>query len=55
MVNAQKIKETHSCYNCSNCLPIGEGDHFCDEYQKLVIEDYGPSDDYQENCKMWRK
>ncbi|NLD11688.1 MAG: hypothetical protein GX671_08070 [Clostridiales bacterium] len=34
------------CEECANCLPIGEGDHICDKTNKLVIEEYIPTDDY---------
>lgn len=36
-----------SCDMCVNCLPIGEGDHICEEeIGKFVLEDYAPTDDY---------
>lgn len=37
-----------SCLTCSNCIPIGEGDHICNECGELVIviSDYAPAEDY---------
>ena len=32
--------------NCIECLPIGEGDHFCNVVEGLVLEDYFPTDLY---------
>ena len=35
------------CETCINLVPIGEGDHICDEDpMKMVLEDYAPTDDY---------
>ena len=34
------------CLNCANCIPIGEGDHLCDELMELVLEDYTPTDKF---------
>lgn len=35
------------CLNCKHCLPIGEGDHICEENpHKIVLEDYTPTDDF---------
>lgn len=34
------------CEECDNCVPVGEGDHICDNNNKLVIEEYIPTDDY---------
>lgn len=31
-----------NCFECDNCIPIGEGDHWCD-IAGLVIVDYEPS------------
>ena len=43
-----------SCMTCMNCIPIGEGDHICDEAEDsddvLVLEDYTPAEAY-----MWCK
>lgn len=39
------------CVDCGHCIPIGGGDHICDEAEPdeaLIIEEYMPSDDY-----MW--
>lgn len=36
------------CEYCMNCIPIGEGDHICNECKepKMVISDYVPTDEY---------
>lgn len=34
------------CMNCENCIPIGEGDHICDEHMVMVLEDYFPTEDF---------
>lgn len=37
------------CETCANLIPIGEGDHICDEdITQLVLEDYSPGEGY-----MW--
>ena len=39
------------CADCEHCIPIGGGDHICDEAEPdeaLVIEEYIPGD-----CYMW--
>lgn len=39
-----------ACFlSCSNCIPIGEGDHICHECGPLpamVISDYAPTEEY---------
>ena len=42
----KKIKKTKDCLYCDSCLPIGEGDHYCDEENVIVIEDYVPNENY---------
>lgn len=42
--NARKVVKC--CNTCANCIPIGEGDHICDEMQELVLEEYMPTDSY---------
>ena len=42
----KKIKKAKDCLYCESCLPIGEGDHFCDEENVIVIEDYVPNENY---------
>ena len=39
-----KIKCCKTCITCANCIPIGEGDHLCDELMELVLEEYVPTD-----------
>lgn len=34
------------CENCESCIPLGEGDFFCDVEADIVICDYEPTDDY---------
>ena len=41
------------CETCGNLIPIGEGDHICDECcgsdgspSALVLEEYAPGEDY---------
>ena len=42
----KSIKEHGTCFDCENCIPIGEGDHLCDCMMALVLEDYSPTDDF---------
>ena len=42
--NRSKYKK---CEVCDECIAIGEGDHLCGKTNKLVIEDYTPTDDYR--------
>lgn len=41
-----------TCEYCSNCIPIGDGDHVYDERDmpKVVISGYNPTEDYF-HCK----
>lgn len=40
-------ENTKDCLNCKYCIPIGEGDHICEENpHKIVLNEYIPSDDY---------
>lgn len=34
------------CERCENCIPIGEGDYYCDVTEKIVIDKSEPSDSY---------
>lgn len=36
------------CTRCSNCIPMGEGDHICAECEELVIviAGYVPTEDF---------
>ena len=41
------MKEIKICNECLNCIPIGEGDHTCDNFPgSLVLEDYAPGEDF---------
>lgn len=42
----RKGENIKHCMNCEHCLPIGEGDHLCDEKMKIVLEDYTPNENY---------
>lgn len=33
-----------TCYDCQDCMALGEGDFFCDKKQEIVIADYAPTD-----------
>lgn len=44
--NKHRKKIVQDCYNCMECCPIGEGDHFCSRYNILVIEGYIPNENY---------
>ena len=35
-----------NCLECDNCIPIGEGDHFCDIVMDVVLDDYQPTIHY---------
>jgi len=43
---AKNKKKVVTCEMCDNCIPIGEGDHLCDECQEIVISEYSPTDEY---------
>ena len=47
----KKINVSHleaCCLTCSNCIPIGEGDHICNECSEpvIVISNYAPTEEY---------
>ena len=43
----KKNKKAH-CEYCSNCIPIGEGNHVCvtEDMPKMVLTDYAPAEHY---------
>lgn len=44
-----KKSKFKGCESCSNLIPIGEGDHICNEcgdMPAMVISDYVPTDEY---------
>lgn len=54
---AKKKKPGHQpvkcCETCANMLPIGEGDHICEECEgsdgtpaALILDNYNPAEDY---------
>ncbi len=48
-----------NCLNCSNMIPIGEGDHICTEAEKtliMVLCEYEPTEDYYKcNGSSWEE
>lgn len=40
----------NNCFECENCIYVGEGDYFCDNIMEFVIEDWLPSE-YFGGCK----
>ena len=49
----RKSEPFKCCETCANMLPIGEGDHICDNYLNhdgspaaLILENYIPTDAY---------
>lgn len=46
MKGHKKKKSRKDCMYCESCIPIGGGDHFCDEEMVIVIEDYTPNENY---------
>ena len=50
------LKRDRCCLNCDHCIPIGEGDHWCDECLVMVLDEYEPTDDYYScNGKEWEE
>lgn len=42
----KKKKVYKCCETCINFLPIGEGDHICEENLSMVVSGYEPTEDY---------
>lgn len=47
----RKMKRKHpelnkNCYNCNNCIYIGEGGYMCSMSNDIVIEDWQPTEDF---------
>lgn len=42
----EKKKVYKCCETCMNFLPIGEGDHICEENLLMVVSGYEPTEDY---------
>ena len=34
------------CSTCDNCICLGEGNHYCEVNESLVLDEYEPTDDY---------
>lgn len=49
-------KKPRGCESCSHCIPIGEGDHLCDEFNEIVLDEYCPSENYLMcNGRCWEE
>ena len=44
--NRKPLTQNINCYNCNNCTYIGEGDHFCDMTNDVVISEWEPTEDF---------
>lgn len=43
----KQSQENAMCEVCGNCIPIGDGDHYCaDGMQEVVLVDYRPTENY---------
>lgn len=45
----KSVNDKKCCTYCANCLPIGEGDHVCMEFEGeaiLVMENYQRTDNF---------
>lgn len=40
----------NNCFECDNCVYVGEGDFFCDKVMDFVIDDWLPADSFG-GCK----
>lgn len=49
----KEVKAIKSCYDCDNCVYVGEGGFMCLHTNKIVMDDFMPTDDYKINCKRW--
>lgn len=41
-----KVKTCVTCFDCANCMYIGEGDHICDVDMTLVVDEWDPTDEF---------
>lgn len=39
-------KTQTGCQDCDNCMYLEEGDSMCDVNDKIILEDWIPTDDY---------
>lgn len=48
MSRKHNVKKEKSCFSCDHCIPIGEGDHICDEASppKIVVIEYESTEDF---------
>lgn len=46
MSKRKRRKQPKTCYECENCLYVGEGDHICDMSMTIVISDWEPTDEF---------
>ena len=37
-------KPVKCCFDCANCMYIGEGDHLCDVNMELITDDWEPTE-----------
>lgn len=48
------MDKNRKCEDCMNCVHICEGDCICMFKEKLVIEDFNPTEEYKpNNCEYW--
>ncbi|MCB6414527.1 hypothetical protein LI221_05510 [Faecalimonas umbilicata] len=46
MGKEEKKGKDYCCEQCIHCIPVGEGDHLCEEENVLVLEGYAFTGDY---------
>lgn len=40
------IENGKNCYNCDNCLYVGEGGYICSQHNAIVLEEWQPTNQF---------
>lgn len=43
-VDLDELEDAEICNNCEHCQYLGEGDHWCDEEDEIVLDEWEPTD-----------
>lgn len=45
-VDLDELEDAEICNNCEHCQYLGEGDHWCDETDEIVLDAWEPTDKF---------
>ncbi len=45
-MKSKRGNQSCDCFNCGNCMYLGDGDYLCDAETAIVVSDFIPSEDF---------